>query len=61
MAAQQPARTSPELRRGSTQPALTSELHHALGHYRYLLNQPPADQVMKVRRSKCEKIGSEIW
>ena len=37
MAAQQPARTSPELRASSTQPALTSELHHVRGDYRRML------------------------
>jgi hypothetical protein len=32
MAAQKTARASPELRKGSAQPALPSDLHHALGH-----------------------------
>lgn len=32
MAAQKTARASPELRKGSTQPALPSDLHHNPGH-----------------------------
>jgi len=32
MAAQKTARASPELRKGSTQPALPSDLHHHPGH-----------------------------
>ena len=32
MAAQKTARASPELRKGSTQPALPSVLHHHPGH-----------------------------
>jgi len=34
MAAQKTARASPELRKGSTQPALPSVLHHHPGHKR---------------------------
>jgi len=35
MAAQKTARASPELRKGSTQPALPSVLHHHPGHKRF--------------------------
>ena len=37
MAAQKTARASPELRKGSTQPALPSDLHHHPGHKRAVL------------------------
>ena len=36
MAAQKTARASPELRKGSTQPALPSVLHHHPGHKRQI-------------------------
>jgi len=38
MAAQKTARASPELRKGSTQPALPSDLHHHPGHKQHVLS-----------------------
>ena len=49
MAAQKTARASPELRKGSTQPALPSVLNHHPGHKRQ--NIPTFPHI------KCAKVG----
>ena len=65
MAAQQPARTSPELRAGSTQPALTSELHHVRGHYHRhkidILSLGCGDHDMKMTDGQIKRSGLFHW
>ena len=45
MAAQKTARASPELRKGSTQPALPSVLHHPPGPKPYMRGQVKNTQI----------------
>ena len=54
MAAQKTARASPELRKGSTQPALPSVLHHHPGHKRVGRRHGIRNRHSAIRRIGCE-------